>query len=140
MITFNTMSGIKTLNVNFHLNHQDRNAMERFNKRKRITISLCVISFSFLIMILPSTIFWAFFVNKNSNNLAFDIRELLDFISFLNHASIFYTSYLTNATFKKNVNHFVIHRSFCKKKIQSNNQNRSTRRTNNLTNHFYKSS
>jgi hypothetical protein len=127
MITFNILIGIKMLNLNSHLNQNDPDAIRRFVKRKRITISLCAISVSFLIMTLPSTVFWAFFVNQNSDNTAFNIGGLLDFISFLNHASIFYTSYLTNKLFKKYVNDNLF---FCRKNILSNIESRA-RATNN---------
>jgi len=128
MCLFNSLIGIKTLNLNSHINHQDQNAIKNFNKRKRITISLCVISISFMIMTLPSTIYWAFFVNHDSLSIFFNIGGLLDFVSFLNHASIFYTSYLTNMTFKKYVNRCLTNLVMCgrsKTRIQSNSQNNS---------------
>jgi uncharacterized protein YqhQ len=121
MFFFNSLIGIKTLNLNSHLNHQDQQSIRNFNKRKRITISLCIISFSFMIMTLPSTVYWSFFVNQNSDKIFFNIGGLLDFVSFLNHASIFYTSYLTNVSFKRYVDQF-----FNRKKTQSNSQNNVT--------------
>ena len=122
MITFNTMSGMKTLSLNSHLNRQDQHAIKRFYQRRRITISLWVIYYSFLIMTLPSTIFWAFFVNQNSDSMAFNIRGLLDFVSFLSHASVFFTSYLTNMTSNRYVNKCLLRVFCCRKSNTQNNQ------------------
>ena len=60
-------------------------------------------------------------MNQNSDKIFFNIGGLLDFVSFLNHASIFYTSYLTNVSFKRYVDQF-----FNRKKTQSNSQNNLT--------------
>ena len=109
MITFNTLLIINTLNVNSRLKRSpnDRQAINSFNKKRKITISLITITIAFVIMTLPSTILWGFFGDQNALEVFHDIGGFLDFISFLNHTSIFWTSYFTNTKFKGTVDSFL---------------------------------
>jgi hypothetical protein len=84
-------------------------------------------------MTLPASIYFGFFVTADSNYIFFDIEGLLDFLAFLNHSSIFYTSYLTNKVFKKYVNNCLF---FGRQNNSKNTQNvelRNLRTTNNFT-------
>ena len=118
MFIFNSLVVVKTLSLNtkFKRNPNDQQAIKSFQRKRRITISLITISVSFIVMTLPSTILWGFYGDLSSTNEFHDIGGFLDFISFLNHTSIFWTSYFTNTKFKGTVDNF-FKMIFCKNRL-----------------------
>ena len=78
-----------------------KNYSKQSNK-KNLTYSLLLISTSFLIMTLPSAIAFGLMIEfyKESNQTAKSIFNLLDYISFLNHTSLFFNCFLTNLKFR----------------------------------------
>jgi hypothetical protein len=71
-------------------------------KKQRLTISLVVITFLFLIMTLPSTIWFGFVKQALPNtDTTIIVGQLLDNIAFLQHSSLLITSYLTNYKFRE---------------------------------------
>jgi hypothetical protein len=64
------------------------------NKKRKLTISLLAITLTFLALTLPTSIVFAFFsFLRNDNQLMF---SLVDSVSFVNHASLFFICLLTN--------------------------------------------
>lgn len=83
------------------VNKRDKVAVKLLRKKRKMTISLVVITFAFLIMTLPSTIYFGYFDHvEESNNY---MGTILDSIGFLNRTSVFFTSFLTNQNFRKTV-------------------------------------
>jgi hypothetical protein len=76
--------------------------MQTLAKKRRLTISLIVITFAYIILTLPSTIGWSFLVDWMYETLPWANLTLnvLDYISFLNHASVFFSCFLTNFKFR----------------------------------------
>ena len=122
MITFNTLLIVKTLSSNSQLKRSpnDLHAIKSFNKKLKLTISLIAITVAFVTMTLPSTVLWGFFGDQNALEVFHDIGGFLDFISFLNHTSIFWTSYFTNIKFKRSVDNF-FKKIFCKDSLKKDN-------------------
>ena len=83
-------------------------AAKTYKKKRKITISLLAISTAFLVMTLPSTIFFAFIyfhIPEIPYGRYFD--NFVDSLSFANHASIFFTSFISNSTFRRVVLQFI---------------------------------
>ena len=77
-------------------------AAKTFNKKKRVTMSLVTVSIAYMVMTLPSTFFFAFiyeYIPLIPWGRYFD--DFVDFVSFANHASIFFSSFFTNARFRQ---------------------------------------
>jgi hypothetical protein len=109
MSIFNSLLIKKTLSSGMHSrknannNNEKNNKMSRADRKKqRLTISLVVITFLFLLMTLPSTI-WFGFVKQSLPNTdtTIIVGQLLDNIAFLQHSSLLITSYLTNYKFRE---------------------------------------
>lgn len=100
MIIFNSLIIYKTACLGKYLNRNNLKLIRLYQKKRRLTISLIIITFMFLLMSLPSTIFFAFFFGKNPYLDKF-IGGLFDDIAFLHHASLFISLFLTNVYFRK---------------------------------------
>jgi hypothetical protein len=71
------------------------------NQKKNVTFCLLFITFSFIIMILPGQICFSFFSNYFVyNDKLNNIISLLDYLSFFNHCSIFFSCFITNKKFR----------------------------------------
>jgi len=102
MFIFNILIIVKALsNSEINMNKHNKKAMKRMQKKRRMSISLVVITFAFLIMNLPATIYYGYF--KQNELVSFNLGGILDFFSFLNHSSVFFTSFLTNVKFRQSV-------------------------------------
>ena len=95
MIVFDALLIRKTFSRKATNNLSDR------KKKKYITFSLLFITFSFIIMILPGQICFSFFSNYFVyNDKLNNIISLLDYLSFFNHCSIFFSCFITNKKFR----------------------------------------
>ena len=69
-------------------------------KRRRLTISLLVITFGFVVMTLPGTIVYGFFYDFFfSFKLGHAFAMISDYLMFIQHSSIFFSCFLTNYKF-----------------------------------------
>ena len=109
MVLFNGLIIKKTISIRKYLllNRQASLIDFRANrKRQRLTISLVVITFSFLLMTLPANIAFAYFINdifSSSDQFKSLVSVLLDNLFFSNNASLFFFSYLSNPKFRQAV-------------------------------------
>jgi hypothetical protein len=92
----NTLSTSKTIKKN----KQDKSTLNALKKKRRLTISLIVITCAFVVMTMPSTIMFGFFIRIIYYEIGKEILYLVDSIAFLNHSSIFFTCFLTNVKFR----------------------------------------
>lgn len=85
-------------------NYKTDNGQKRAShKRQNLTISLLIISFLFVLMTSPGSILFGFFYNQILGDLDRAYIFLIDDISFLNHASLFFISFASNMKFRKAV-------------------------------------
>ena len=77
----------------------DVNLKKSQTKKLKVTLSLLIISFYFLILTLPSGIFLGFIEIHLKRKIGNFKGPILDFFSFLNHSSLFYELYLSNFKF-----------------------------------------
>jgi hypothetical protein len=103
MIMFNSL----LINTTFILNRVSAHGNitlsdQALAKRRKFTISLLVITFAFILLALPSTIAWGFLYNWISATFPWAnlTMSVLDHFSFLNHASVFFSCFLTNYKFR----------------------------------------
>jgi hypothetical protein len=107
MLTFNFLLIYTTLmptNTGLAVSRQDSVRSNRaLAKKRRLTISLIVITFSYIVLTLPSTIGWSFLMNWMYETLPWAnlTLNIMDYLSFLNHASVFFTCFLTNYKFRE---------------------------------------
>jgi hypothetical protein len=99
MVFFNILLLKKIYNVN-NTNDNTRNKL-KMRKLRELTVSLLVITISFLVMTLPAAICYVYFskVFKSSAFLS-NILILIDYWSFLNHSSLFFHCFITNLKFR----------------------------------------
>ncbi|CAF1022932.1 unnamed protein product [Brachionus calyciflorus] len=77
-------------------------ALKSSRKKRNLTISILSITFAFMVMTTPSTIFFGFFHNEfNRFKNGRMILRILDSISFLFHSSLFFNGFITNTKFRK---------------------------------------
>ena len=120
MIIF-TLLLVRILRSNKHL-HKNSTFLQNDKKRKKITINLITVSAAYTLMTLPSAIFFAFVYYKIPRfPWGRYLDDLVDFISFSNNASIFFSSFLTNSKFRecflKFFNRNLLHHFIKKNKI-----------------------
>lgn len=103
MIIFNILLIITTLIDDKSSRYlSNKKALKSMKKKRRLTISILSISFSFIIMTTPSSMAYGFFSDdliKIKNGLL--ILHLLDSIAFLFHCSLFFNCFITNTKFRK---------------------------------------
>lgn len=117
MITFNTLL---IFNIKKKLLTNSSSSSSSSKRRPGLTISLITVSFLFLIMTTPGTIVFAYFYNVISG-LDVSIIYLIDDISFLNHALIFFISFVSIKKFRTTITQVLI-MSVKKSKRRSNDQ------------------
>jgi hypothetical protein len=106
MLTFNVLLIYTTLLPN-RADESRRTSVaessQTLAKKRKLTISLLVISFAFIILTLPSTIAWGFFADWMYATLPWAnlTLDFLDYFSFLNHVSVFLSCFFTNNKFRK---------------------------------------
>jgi hypothetical protein len=100
MALFNSLLIYKSLNVCKKAAFASKND----GKKLKLTASLIITTIVFLLMTLPSSIAFGFFMN---DLLLYEYGEIilhfLDHFSYLNRSSLLFTFYLTNENFKKGV-------------------------------------
>jgi hypothetical protein len=98
MLIFNLLLIRKTL---FHkTKNLDNNRAMR--KKRKLTITLVLISFEFIILTLPANIAFGFFYPYfKTFNFGNSILMFLDFIKFFYHSSLFLNCFLTNQKFRQ---------------------------------------
>lgn len=98
MITFNTLL---IVNLKHKLSKFPNNGQILVKRRPNLTVSLIILSFLFLVMTIPGTMLFGFFFEDILSNLNQTFIFLIDDITFLNHAMIFFISFLSNKKFRK---------------------------------------
>lgn len=73
---------------------------KRSPRRQNLTISLLILTFIFLIMTLPSSLFFGFFYYGKVKNMDRSVAFLIDDISFLNNSMLFFISFVSNRNFR----------------------------------------
>ena len=116
MILFNLLVIAKTLESDASLRKHDKNAIKKMKKKRQMTFSLLVISFSFIIFTMPSSLFYGF-VSLDNTSLFNKIGASLDFFGWFNHASVFITTFFTNMKFRNKVKYFFSR--ICFRKLKS---------------------
>lgn len=98
MTTFNVLL-MRVLIGGGHKKGADRAA---FIKKRRISITLITISVAFLVMTLPATLAYGYFITPlMATPTGAMVAHLLDCISFANHASVFWSCFITNVKFRE---------------------------------------
>jgi hypothetical protein len=101
MCTFNVLLIVRTVrNRQTASNESARQA----SQRRRMTITLLIITFAFIIMTIPSTIAFGYLYEiLQATGWGRILQVLIDYMSFLNHSSIFFTCTFTNKKFRQSV-------------------------------------
>ena len=84
----------------------------RYAKNKKIrnlSITLTILTISFLIMTLPASISFGFFIDS----LPGYVLRMLDYVSFANHCSLFFNCLIVNYKFRQVLSNLVL-TLFCK--------------------------
>jgi hypothetical protein len=106
MVIFNALLIATTLWPAKHETNTERQRAQA--KKTRLTISILAITFAFIILTLPATIsyglMWSWVVKLPWGILTLNI---LDYLSFLNHASLFLNCFMTNSKFRRAVKTYV---------------------------------
>ena len=102
MIIFNSLIIKKTINLGKSLNQNDKRAIRLNKKKKNMTVSLLIITFMFLLLTLPNSIYFSCYllIFNTLNNRAIGC---LNFLTFLHHSTLFFSLYFTNNYFKNAV-------------------------------------
>lgn len=105
MVLFNSLLIKVTYSRNRKLNShlfQDKRTHELNIRKRRLTISLFIITFAFLSMTLPGNIIYAFFYkDMNATLIGTKILIIVDCLMFFQHVSIFFVCLFTNKLFRK---------------------------------------
>lgn len=102
MITFNMLL-IVNLKKKLSKKNNHGQSVTTSPKRPSLTISLIILSFLFLVMTTPGTILFAYFYNGFLSNLDESLVFLIDDISFMNHAMLFFISFISNRKFRRTI-------------------------------------
>lgn len=99
MLSFNSLLIYATISKRLSLTKESSKSQQR---KRNLTISLLVVTFSFLIMTVPSTIAFGYLYEYLiSLSYGRTIANALDVLSFLNHSSLFMTCYISNVKFRQ---------------------------------------
>ena len=113
MPTFNVLLILKTLkkdSKNFNVNFQ-----RSIKNKHRLTMSLLTISFSFVLMTFPATTYYLFVYERiNEWSFARLIGNILNVISISSHVSVFFSSFITNANFRRIVRNNFKEKNLCR--------------------------
>jgi hypothetical protein len=105
MLIFNLLLIEKTfclINNNKMLRYNNGKVSSQHQKMKNLTISLLFITFAFIFLTLPAAISYGFFSSFfESTKVLQSILIILDYLSFFNHSSIFFNSFISNLKFRK---------------------------------------
>ncbi|CAF0763062.1 unnamed protein product [Brachionus calyciflorus] len=106
MLIFNTLLIAKTILINKSIKKiKNRETLRAIKRKRRLTISILSITFAFIVLTLPASIAYGFFLNyfnsMGSRGKAF--LHLLDFFGFFFHSSLFINCFITNIKFRKYV-------------------------------------
>ncbi len=94
MVFFN----ILLLKKIYNMNKLNRDVI-KMKRLKGLTISLLIISMTFLVI--PASISFVYFSQFcRSSTFLTNILTLIDYLSFLNHSSLFFHCYITNIKFR----------------------------------------
>lgn len=97
MLVFNLLLVYKIVRIS-NPNLQSPSSKNQKSKNKQ-TISLVIITFLFVVMTLPSNVFFGYFQGKTSL-VTGSIFVFWDFLGFLNRASLFFSCFITNLKFR----------------------------------------
>lgn len=101
MLSFNLLLIEKTFCL-IKKNKNFNGITSQHQKMRSLTISLLFITFSFIFLTLPATIAYGFFSSFfESTKILQTVLIMLDYLSFFNHSSIFFNSFISNLRFRK---------------------------------------
>ena len=103
MVFFNSSIIFKVLIMSRILNRNDVQSIKSYRKKLKMTISLLAVTFLFLIITLPNTIYFGFFYSNYKNNY---IINAFDHLLFLHQSTLFFSLFFTNIYFRKAVLNF----------------------------------
>ena len=86
---------------NSQLNKNDKILRKNLQKKRNLTLSLLAISFLFLICTLPAEFFYGYLKDYFTIENKHLIGSCLDFFSFLNHSTLFYTLLFSYLKFRQ---------------------------------------
>ena len=102
MFIFNLLIIYKiTCGFNMRINEKDQKFRKIQQKKRNLTLSLLSISFFFLISSSPGEIFYGYFYPCFNTDISNFVGSLLDFLTFLNHSTLFYNLFFFNLKFRK---------------------------------------
>lgn len=82
-------------------------------KKKKLTISLVVVTTAFVVLTFPSTICWGYLSDIFYTwPYGVMVLNILDYFSFANHASLFFFTFISNYKFRR-VIYYYFKRIFC---------------------------
>ena len=105
MCIFNTLLIVKTVRRNTNVSKSkalDRQQLRANRRKRRFTVSLCIITVGFIIMTLPASVLYAFFVDVLFPT--YDGHAVLismDCFLFSQHAIMFLMCFITNVYFRR---------------------------------------
>ena len=98
MLLFNSLLIYKTYGIKN--NKTDTNSNRIQNKKRKMTISLLMISLSFLFLTLPGSIFYGYLIRNYKAKLTNLIGSCLNFLTFFNHSSLLLNLLIFNYKFR----------------------------------------
>jgi hypothetical protein len=106
MMIFNSMLIYTTL-IPLKNGPASNESESALRKKRKVTISLLVVTFSFILLSLPANIVWGYMSDwvgeLEWGTLVFNV---LDYILFLNHSNMFFFCYISNKKFRSVVNSY----------------------------------
>lgn len=106
MLAFNSLL---IINLKRKFSSQKKSSLrnQSSKKRKSLTMSLIILSFLFLIMTTPGTLMFAYLYDTVLSHLDVSVLYLIDDVSFLNHAILFFISFVSYKKFRNTIIHMV---------------------------------
>lgn len=112
MFVSNTLIILKTIQLGRYLDQKNKQSIKLFQKKRHMTVSLLIITFLFLVMTLPGSIYFAGF--KQAYNDYNFIEACLNFLMFSHHGSLFLSLYFSNNYFRAAVHNLIKKINFVK--------------------------
>jgi hypothetical protein len=131
MLTFNILLIYTTLMPNkaavMSQHIRVKESSRTLAKKRKLTISLLAITFAYIVLTLPSTIGWSFLMDWMYATLPWAnlTLDIMDYFSFLNNASVFFTCFLTNKKFRNVIT------NCCRRKVYTQRTGTGARYVNN---------
>ena len=127
LFLYSGIPSILMIIFNFLLIRKTIDVANRYSKNKKIrnlSITLTILTASFLIMTLPASIGFGFFYD----DLPYYVLVILDYVSFANHCSLFFNCLIVNYKFRQSLTNLVL--GLFGKNVLNRNKTNSTRANN----------